>query len=345
MIYRFSSGNSSGSSGTGHFSIKDPNGNVLHNSNGSYYGGGQPEKHLAIEIDSSWDYIQLEGYCEPCNGQFLVSPVDVQLVLFNDVVGQTGPAGTQGPQGPAGPQGPTGNTGPVGAAGTDGNDGANGSNGSEGSSAYQIWLAAGNTGTESEFLASLVGADGQDGAQGPAGPAGSGYSHYVGEFFQGGIIFHLWKDPNTETEHGLILYPLDLPRAAYGYDGVNIEFPDKSNGQTNLQIAIEQGIEPGTVFEIASNFSYDGYDDWYLPAEHEARMIIGNILIIQNSVKSLGYPYLFVDRMWTSNNLNTTRGGTMDINFGNRGFYSTAASNFSYNERLGTNNFCLIRRF
>ena len=111
-----------------------------------------------------------------------------------------------------------------------------------------------------------------------------------------------------------------------------------------MQIAIEQGIESGTVFEIASNFSYDGYDDWYLPAEHEARMIIGNILIIQNSLESLGYPYQYLDRMWTSNNL-SSYGGTMDINFGNRGNYSTAASNFRYNERWKTNNFCLIRRF
>ena len=77
--------------------------------------------------------------------------------------GDQGPAGTQGIQGAPGaqgPAGPTGNTGPVGAAGTDGNDGANGSNGSEGSSAYQIWLAAGNSGSQADFLASLVGPEG-----------------------------------------------------------------------------------------------------------------------------------------------------------------------------------------
>lgn len=54
----------------------------------------------------------------------------------------------------------------------------NGSKGSDGKSAYQIWLDAGNVGTQQDFLDSLIGADGaqgqdgQPGAQGPQGPAG-----------------------------------------------------------------------------------------------------------------------------------------------------------------------------
>jgi hypothetical protein len=38
--------------------------------------------------------------------------------------------------------------------------------GADGASAYEIWLGAGNTGTETDFLSSLVGADGSDGADG-----------------------------------------------------------------------------------------------------------------------------------------------------------------------------------
>ena len=50
-----------------------------------------------------------------------------------------------------------------------------GLDGSDGSSAYEIWLNDGNSGSESDFLASLVGpagADGVDGATGPQGPQG-----------------------------------------------------------------------------------------------------------------------------------------------------------------------------
>lgn len=54
----------------------------------------------------------------------------------------------------------SGSTGPQGPAGEDGK------------SAYQIWLDAGNTGTEAEFLSSLKGEKGDTGATGPQGPAG-----------------------------------------------------------------------------------------------------------------------------------------------------------------------------
>nr|DAD58813.1 MAG TPA: nucleoid-associated protein [Caudoviricetes sp.] len=53
-----------------------------------------------------------------------------------------------------------------GTNGTNGQDGApgqKGQDGADGKSAYQIWLDAGNTGTQADFLASLVGAAGSDG--------------------------------------------------------------------------------------------------------------------------------------------------------------------------------------
>lgn len=44
--------------------------------------------------------------------------------------------------------------------------------GPAGPSAYEIWLDAGNEGTEADFLASLVGPEGPEGPQGPEGPEG-----------------------------------------------------------------------------------------------------------------------------------------------------------------------------
>lgn len=48
-----------------------------------------------------------------------------------------------------------------------------GAQGPAGESAYQIWLDEGNTGTEADFLASLVGATGSQGPQGIQGPTGA----------------------------------------------------------------------------------------------------------------------------------------------------------------------------
>jgi hypothetical protein len=53
--------------------------------------------------------------------------------------------------------------------------------GPRGLSAYQIWLAEGNTGTEQDFLNSLVGATGPAGAQGPAGVCDCEIVHYTEE--------------------------------------------------------------------------------------------------------------------------------------------------------------------
>ena len=61
-------------------------------------------------------------------------------------------------------------------------EGPPGPAGADGLSAYEVWLNNGNIGTETDFLASLVGpqgpigpagADGADGAVGPQGPAGA----------------------------------------------------------------------------------------------------------------------------------------------------------------------------
>lgn len=78
-----------------------------------------------------------------------------------------GATGAQGPQGIQGLQGPTGLTGATGS------QGIAGTNGTNGLSAYQIWLNAGNTGTEAQFLAALLGATGAQGIQGATGTQGT----------------------------------------------------------------------------------------------------------------------------------------------------------------------------
>lgn len=53
--------------------------------------------------------------------------------------------------------------------GSDGTSGTPGKDGSNGKSAYQIWLDAGNTGTEEDYLNSLKGKDGEQGIPGTPG--------------------------------------------------------------------------------------------------------------------------------------------------------------------------------
>lgn len=76
--------------------------------------------------------------------------------------------------GPPGPPGPAGPAGATGAAGAEGPAGPAGSAGADGESAYDVAVDNGFVGTESQWLASLVGPEGPEGPQPPLGDAGDG---------------------------------------------------------------------------------------------------------------------------------------------------------------------------
>jgi len=134
--------------------------------------------------------------------------------------GAAGPQGEPGDTGATGPQGEPGDTGATGPQGEPGEQGATGPQGATGEcglSAYDIWLALGNTGTEQDFLKSLVGPQGAQGEPGVAGLTTVGDS---GSFWdtttQGGVGVY---SPNTP-------YPMKLNSA----DVVNNEGVTISNG-------------------------------------------------------------------------------------------------------------------
>jgi hypothetical protein len=113
--------------------------------------------------------------------------------------GATGLTGATGPAGPDGPAGATGLTGATGPAGPEGPTGATGPAGPEG-----LMGATGLIG-----VTGPAGPEGPTGGTGPAGPAGAaasigGFTHYLGEAFDGGIIFYLYKGSDG-LEHGLIV--------------------------------------------------------------------------------------------------------------------------------------------
>jgi hypothetical protein len=126
-------------------------------------------------------------------------------------------------KGATGPQGPIGATGANGINGADGAAGADGSDGLDGSSAYQIWLSAGNTGTEQDFLNSLVGAAG---ATGDAGADGKS-------------AYQIWIDAgNTRTYQTFLdsLVGATGATGAAGQDGT-----DGSDGASAYQVWLDLG--------------------------------------------------------------------------------------------------------
>ena len=95
---------------------------------------------------------------------------DSKWVEFSAPQGEKGEDGKRGPTGPTGASGVDGQDGPTGPTGSAGPAGPTGATGDDGKSAYEIWLENGHSGSETDFLASLVG---QKGATGPTGPRGA----------------------------------------------------------------------------------------------------------------------------------------------------------------------------
>ena len=155
---------------------------------------GNP-KNLIVEVDVLG---ACSNFIEISNQPFTSIPY-AYYAANSGTPGPIGPAGPQGPQGiagptgstgPAGPQGAIGITGPAGPQGIQGiqgiagaigpqgligatgAQGVSGPTGANGLSAYQVAVSNGFNGTQTQWLASLVGAQGPQGIQGIAGPVG-----------------------------------------------------------------------------------------------------------------------------------------------------------------------------
>lgn len=189
--------------------------------------------------------------------------------------GDPGEAGADGQDGKDGSDGAPGKDGADGAPGADGKDGApgadgrDGQDGADGKSAYQIWLDAGNSGTELDFLASLKGekgdtgeqgapgADGQNGTDGKDGaPGADGKDGAPGENGKDGAdgksAYEIWLDAgNTGTEEEF-LASLKGEKGEPGAAGADGKTPDVSNIENTVE-ALAAGLSDSRWMQLDSS--------------------------------------------------------------------------------------------
>jgi hypothetical protein len=178
---------------------------------------------MSIEIVSDGVY-EVSVTLLPAYTISVTPPASYTINVTTPTAYSIGVNGVQGPPGAQGPQGIQGIQGPAGANGTIGVDGK---------SAYEIWLEEGNTGTEQDFLDSLVGDTGPAGANGVAidfiqntTPTGTGTSSIpAGALWfhtNTGIQYTYYYDGNTYqwTQETLPLGPQG-PQGANGTNVVN----------------------------------------------------------------------------------------------------------------------------
>jgi hypothetical protein len=124
---------------------------------------------------------------------------------------------------------------------------------------------------------------------------GSGFSHWIGEYFGGGVIFHLWKGLDG-TEHGLILDIVNLSDGAPWsnvddvriggiMDGYGLDGP--WDGLANSIAIISQAGHTSSAALICLNSTNSGFDDWYLPSKSEWQLVYNHRREIARSLVNI----------------------------------------------------------
>jgi hypothetical protein len=186
---------------------------------------------------------------------------------------------TPGPVGPMGPQGVPGPLGIQGPQGPTGNDGA----------------------------------VGPQGPQGVAGP--SCFIHFIGEYFRGGIIFHLWKD-SLGVEHGLIVSPHNLGLSVWSNvnnSRIGIGSISTWNGLNNSLNIVSQTNHTLSAAKLCLDLVVGAYSDWYLPSSDEFALMWYNAFTVNKSLAQIngdgiGMRYLITSSAYSTAYWTSTEG-------------------------------------
>jgi len=101
--------------------------------------------------------------------------------------------------------------------------------------------------------------------------------HYVGEPYQGGIIF--WIDPASGGKKGLIAAVEDVAYAFWsrlsGYSDYSTWGRDTAigTGQANTAAMLATAASAGQIIKTVDLYSKDGYADWFLPSRDELYLL------------------------------------------------------------------------
>ncbi|MFN6390782.1 MAG: hypothetical protein ACK4YG_09980 [Bacteroidota bacterium] len=118
---------------------------------------------------------------------------------------------------------------------------------------------------------------------------GGNFSHFIGEIFGGGVIFHLWKDAQG-IEHGLIVDIGDLDTLSFWSNISSLIGPSAQSlwdGLNNSNAIVSQPGHTSSAALQCLNSSNGGQDDWYLPAIDEMSLLWQNRFNVNKSLSTI----------------------------------------------------------
>jgi hypothetical protein len=144
-------------------------------------------------------------------------------------------------------------------------------------------------------------------SSGTGAMAGTGsFTHYIGEEFGGGVIFHLWKDAQG-AEHGLIVDKTDLSSTQFWINSkvehtlIGSAAQSSWDGLSNSNAIVRQTGHVNSAASLCLNSTNGGQSDWYLPSVQELNMLWNNYYTVARTFTQIsGATQMQPDKYWSS---------------------------------------------
>lgn len=116
------------------------------------------------------------------------------------------------------------------------------------------------------------------------------FTHYIGEKFGGGAIFHVWKD-DQGGEHGLIADKVDMSTEQVWskLDKTLVGPPaqSSSDGLNNSKAIVAQEGHTQSAAALCPNSSNGGQNYWYLPSIDELTLLWNNRIAVNKTLSKM----------------------------------------------------------
>ena len=160
---------------------------------------------------------------------------------------------------------------------------------------------------------------------------GGNFTHYIGEEYGGGVIFHLWKD-NAGVEHGLIVALTDqsTSRAWSNVTSAAIGTSAQSSwdGLSNSNSIVGQAGHTSSAAKLCLDLVSGGQSDWYLPSIQELNMLWNNYYTVTRALSQIsGATQLSNSVYWSSSEDNNIIAWGFGFDYGSTSYDTKASTN------------------
>ena len=163
-----------------------------------------------------------------------------------------------------------------------------------------------------------------------------GFTHYIGEHFGGGVIFHLCKD-SLAAEHGLIVAKTNLS-SSYVWSSnsallIGATAQSSWDGLSNSNAIVAMGGISAA--KLCIDLVSGGQSDWYLPSIDELSLLWHNRFNVNKTLSTINGATVFplIAHYWSSTENTTDNSWAFDFLNGTANTYGLAFKNLNYNVR------------